>query len=300
MADSRAQAYARQLDLLTQQAEALSPEARARINRLLDQMHREIIGDLARTQPGSYTAARLAALKAQIDRVMKEFAQQGASQVQDLERQAFQQTAAQIDATVAAGTGGLMVQPVVDNALLRVVQGYTADLITGLTQDASARINAAIQRGAMGGMNLQQLIEQIGTVLEDGKFSGIFSQVGERSMSIATNEIRRLQSVVSMARITDLAPHHPGLGKGWRHIPVAMVPRISHLLANGQVRKPDEPFLVGGEELMYPRDPNGSAENTINCSCILYPALSADQLQPTDQDRQLLKSYGLSISTKAA
>jgi hypothetical protein len=29
-----------------------------------------------------------------------------------------------------------------------------------------------------------------------------------------------------------------------------------------------EPFVVGGEELMYPGDPDGSAENVINCQCI--------------------------------
>lgn len=29
----------------------------------------------------------------------------------------------------------------------------------------------------------------------------------------------------------------------------------------------DTPFLVGGELLMYPRDPNGSAEQTIQCRC---------------------------------
>jgi hypothetical protein len=300
MADSRAQAYAQQLDLLTKQAEALTPEARLRILKLLDQANREILVDVARSQPSSYNAARLQALKAQIDRVMAEFASQAGSQVSELEQKAFLQTAAQIDATVAAGTGTLMVQPVVDRALLQVVQGYTADLISGLSRDASAKINAAVQRAALGGLNLEQLVAQIGSTLEGGTFSGLFSQVGERSMSIALNEIRRLQSVVSMARINDLAPHHLGLGKGWRHIPVARVPRISHILANGQVRKPDEPFLVGGEELQFPRDPNGSAENTIGCSCLLYPALSADQLKPTDQERDLLKSYGLSVSTKAA
>jgi hypothetical protein len=302
MADSRAQAYAGQLDLLTRQAEALTPEARIRIVKLLDDANREILADVARSKPESYSSARLQALKAQVDRVMAEFASQAASQIDDLEKKAYEQTAVQIDATVAAASGTLMVQPVVDQAMLRVVQGYTADLIGGLTHDASAKINAAIQRGAMGGMNLQQLVEQIGGILEDGKFSGLFSQVGERAMSIATNEIRRLQSVVSMARIRDLAPHHPGLGKGWRHIPVAMVPRISHILAgpaNG-IKQPDEPFLVGGEELQYPRDPSGSPENTINCSCLLYPAFSADQLKPTDGERELLKSYGLSVVTNAA
>jgi hypothetical protein len=189
------------------------------------------------------------------------------------------------------------VQPVVDRAALQVVQGYTADLINGLTHDMSAKINAAIQRAYLGGSNLQQLVEQIGGTLEGGKFSGLFSQAGEKAMSISTNEIMRIHSLASVARIDDLAPHHPGLMKGWKHIPVARVPRIAHVLADGQLRKPGEAFEVGGEKLQYPRDPSGSPENTINCTCLVYPHLSDEDLKPSDQERELLKSYGVSVTT---
>jgi hypothetical protein len=295
MADSRAQAYAQQLDLLTKQAEALSPEARLRILKLLDEANKEILADLSKGV-SAYNSARLAALKGQIQRVMSQFADQAASQVNEMERKAFEQTARQIDVTVAAGAGELAVHAVVDRALLQVVQGYTADLIGGLTRDASAKINAAIQRGAMGGMNLQQLVGQVGSVLEDGKFSGLFSQVGERAMTIATNEIMRVQSLASVARIDALAPRHPGMMKRWKHIPVARVPRIGHILADNQDRKPGEPFLVEGEELQYPRDPNGSPENTINCHCLVIPHLDDDVLKPTDQERLLLKQLGLSVA----
>jgi hypothetical protein len=34
----------------------------------------------------------------------------------------------------------------------------------------------------------------------------------------------------------------------------------------------DEPFIVNGEELMYPGDPAGSPENVINCHCIQIAA----------------------------
>ena len=33
----------------------------------------------------------------------------------------------------------------------------------------------------------------------------------------------------------------------------------------------DEPFIVGGEELQYPGDPNASAGNVVNCLCATYP-----------------------------
>lgn len=296
MADSRAQAYAEQLDALTRASEALTPEAEKRIRALLDDANKEILADLARTDPKSYTAARLHALKAQVDRVMAQFAQQASSDVEKLEEQVYQQSAQGIDATVAAGTGTLAVQPVIDRAALQVIQGYTSDLIGGLTRNASARINAAVQRAYLGGMDLAQLTNQIGTA-RYGEWTGLFGQTGEHTLNVALNEIRRTQSVASFARIRDLAPMHPKMGKGWRHIPVARVPRISHILANGQVVAPESPFIVGGEELMYPRDPAGSAENTINCSCLLYPAIANEDLKPSDQERELLKSYGISVAS---
>jgi HK97 family phage portal protein len=43
--------------------------------------------------------------------------------------------------------------------------------------------------------------------------------------------------------------------------------RHAHSEADGQEVPIDMPFNVGGEKLMFPGDPNGSAENTINCRC---------------------------------
>jgi uncharacterized protein with gpF-like domain len=75
------------------------------------------------------------------------------------------------------------------------------------------------------------------------------------------------------------------------------VPRIAHILADGQIRQADEPFDVGGEELMYPRDPGGTPENTINCHCLVLPYIDPKLLKPTDQERGLLDSLGISVST---
>jgi uncharacterized protein with gpF-like domain len=43
--------------------------------------------------------------------------------------------------------------------------------------------------------------------------------------------------------------------------------RESHQEADGQTVDVDNAFDVGGEALMYPGDPNGSAGNVINCRC---------------------------------
>jgi len=43
--------------------------------------------------------------------------------------------------------------------------------------------------------------------------------------------------------------------------------RPTHAAANGQTREIDEHFVVGGELMMYPGDPNASARNNANCRC---------------------------------
>lgn len=49
--------------------------------------------------------------------------------------------------------------------------------------------------------------------------------------------------------------------------------RDEHASAHGTELPIDQPFTVGGEELMYPGDPNGSPENIINCRCTVYPVI---------------------------
>ena len=44
--------------------------------------------------------------------------------------------------------------------------------------------------------------------------------------------------------------------------------RQDHQEADGQTVELHMPFIVGGEELMQPGDPTGSAENVINCRCV--------------------------------
>ena len=49
--------------------------------------------------------------------------------------------------------------------------------------------------------------------------------------------------------------------------------RDDHSIADGQVVGINEPFDIGGESLMYPGDPAGSADETINCRCTLLPVI---------------------------
>ena len=51
-------------------------------------------------------------------------------------------------------------------------------------------------------------------------------------------------------------------------------PRPEHEAAHGQVVPVDKPFSVGGEDLMFPGDSNGSPKMIINCHCGLMPVIT--------------------------
>ncbi|OPY11467.1 MAG: hypothetical protein A4E67_00199 [Syntrophaceae bacterium PtaB.Bin038] len=60
--------------------------------------------------------------------------------------------------------------------------------------------------------------------------------------------------------------------KYWQHSGNEHAPRETHLAAAEQYGPDDaipidEPFIVGGETMMRPHDPDASAENVINCGC---------------------------------
>lgn len=65
--------------------------------------------------------------------------------------------------------------------------------------------------------------------------------------------------------------------------------REAHGGVDGQIVAVESLFLVGGEELRYPGDPQGSPENIINCRCTVVPVFR-DQL--TDSEFAELESGG--------
>ncbi len=297
MSSDAKQQFGEKVRELIREARQLAPAARRNVIELLEEARKRIAGEVSAIDPASFQAATLRSLAQSIDRTLDQFRRELTQTVTSAQSGAFQLGAQQIDAPLAAAGLPTPAFGGVDRTTLAIAQGYTADLISGLTQDAAGKLNAAIQRAFLGGQTMGQIIDQIGRAINNGKeFSGLFSPIGERATTIATNEILRVHSMAGQARLEDLQRQTPGIRKSWKHIPVARMPRPSHLVADGQVRKVDEPFNVGGEDLMFPRDPNGSPENTINCHCLLVPEVTDELLKPTDAQSRLLKDLGLSVS----
>ena len=197
---------------------------------------------------------------------------------------------------MGAGLGTTASYAALNMNTLRIAQAYTADLVSGLSAEATTKLNAVLQRAFLGGQTLPEIIAQVGKAISGDKFSGIFDEIGDRAFKVATNEIMRVHSIAGQARMKDLATRNGKVKKMWMHIPAAMVPRITHLIADGQVVGVDEMFTVGIEQLMFPRDPNGSASNTINCHCISIPYIDDEDLYATAEDRATLEAVGLKLS----
>jgi hypothetical protein len=263
---------------------------------LLEEARKRIVGDISNVDPLSFQAAQLRTLSRSIDAAMEKFRTEFTQSVQDSQKQSFGQGEVGIDQALdAAGLPAPSFAGVSESALA-IAQGYTADLITGLSKDAAGKLNGAIQRAFLGGQSVSDVIAQVGRAIGGDKFTGLFSPIGARAETIALNEILRVHSIAAQARLEDLQTTVPALQKQWIHIPIALMPRFSHMEASGQIRDVDKPFLVDGEELMYPRDPNGSAENTINCHCVLVPYIPEHLLKPTAAQSDLLKKAGISVS----
>ena len=65
--------------------------------------------------------------------------------------------------------------------------------------------------------------------------------------------------------------------------------REEHILADGQIVGVDEPFIVGGEELMKPGDDSGSGWNIYNCRCRMYSIVKGRVLYNPDTDANYQK-----------
>jgi hypothetical protein len=279
---------------LIAEAKALRPEARRLIVELLNEARNRIVTQLVGLDPNSFTAAQLQALKLSIDNTMQTFGTQAAAAINQLQTKAGQIGVAMVDKPVEAAFGPLSLGRL-SQSTLAIAQGYTADLVTALSKTAAANVNGAIQRAFLGGQPMTQIVEQIGKAIGNGQWDGIFGPIGERAQTIALNEILRVSSIATQARMEGLSEQHPDLQKQWFHIPAARRPRLYHMESSGQVVDVKDPFVIAGEELMYPRDPNGSAWNTINCHCLMRPYFSDGSMKPTSAQSKLLQDLGLQV-----
>jgi len=261
-------AFDRKVKELIAQAQSLEDAAVAKVIELLAAARKEVAATVASTE---WQAYRLPELKNAIERALQQFGDKYGVELREAQRSFFEDGINIVDAPIRE-VGIYASFPAIDTTVLSIMQGYGADLIKGLAKDAALRINNEITMGLMGQKTPFEVMEAVGKNLKD---KSIFTSIAKRAETITRTEAGRVLEMASQARLTEAAKLIPGLQKQWFHGQNVRMPRPSHLAAVGQIRNVSEPFNVGGEQLMYPRDPAGSAKNTINCSCYTVPYMSS-------------------------
>lgn len=175
-------------------------------------------------------------------------------------------------------------------------EAILAPLYGALGSTATASIGAKFPTGgidtttvrdylATRGSRLAQTVnattfEAIVTALQDGVYAGEgisaltarVSAVFDEADSVRAEMISRTEVLGAHNAVTNQIAEHLGPdvvpAREWLATP-DMRTRPQHAEADGQVRRVGDPFLVGGEPLMYPGDPTGTPDMVINCRCAL-------------------------------
>jgi len=150
--------------------------------------------------------------------------------------------------------------------IVRALDQIGALLVTRITETTREQLRAAIIDAVQQGQD----IDRIAQAIDDAVY--LEPIIERRSETIARTETIRASNLGSLegARQSGLP-----LRKEWIATRDGRE-RDGHAAADGQIVDLDEPFIVGGEQLMYPADPAGSAGNVINCRCTLGFVVEGD------------------------
>lgn len=158
----------------------------------------------------------------------------------------------------------------------------------GVRQALSARVTKVV------GVN-QTTEDAIRTVLQNGEDAGDtivkiakgVSDVFDQASGYRAETIARTEGLGAINESAHLAAEQSGVvaTKQWLAVGDDRT-RASHEDADGQEVGLDESFDVGGSQLMFPGDPDGDPEETINCRCtaLFIPADGAAPVEFTDAE----------------
>ena len=260
----RERAFRRKVNDLIRQANRLEKAEVKKVIKLLADARKDVAAQIASTE---WQAYHLPQLKAGIERALQSFGDQYGVEMREMQREFWQQGADMTDLPLRE-IGINAAIPEIDTTALSILQGYSSDLVTGLSQDAVKKINGEITRGIIGQKSPYEVMQAVGRNLKD---KSIFKSIAHRADTIVRTEAGRVFEAAGQARKEAAVQVVPGLQKQWYYGHSPRLPRIDHMAVSGQIRDIDKPFDVGGEKLMYPKDPAGSAANTINCGCTSLP-----------------------------
>jgi hypothetical protein len=161
---------------------------------------------------------------------------------------------------------------------VEAAQLFALDRVKGLTADVRDKVAGILRRVLGGAISVDDAIKEVGASLNS---KGAFKSFAARAELIVRQEILTAQSQATQQRMELRAKQMSAAGyelrKAWLTAHDLRV-RPAHIVAGltytSETAIPvDEPFIVDDEELLYPRDPSGSADNILGCRCVSQPVV---------------------------
>lgn len=263
------QQFNNQVNSIVNQIDASERESIQRALDLLQQLQTQVRAQIA--QGGSnFTVAVYKQVERAIELDIDRFSQMLQAQLVGDMNSMAQLGQQLVDVPTAILAGPTMS---ISSNVAQVAAGYVPGLIRGLSNAANQAVAAVLRQTVLGVTSVEEAIQAIGKNLKD---PGPFRGLGARAETIVRTEVLRVQAMAADQRMKANAPAVSRFGysmkQSWLTADDDRV-RPAHAAVDGFEVEVGKPFLVGGEELRYPRDPKGSPGNTINCRCVARPVV---------------------------
>lgn len=253
--------------VLRRRAQLEDATAREQV-RLLRQLQRDILRALGEAQ--GFALWRLEVMLAVVDAELGRLMPTAVRSIATATRRAWHYGIEIVDVNLPASAIPTLYG--VSSSLLNAVVDVTTDQTRRIWTELGSGLKGEIRRVALGVTDPFEAMGRIAKMIRDPK---TFGSREVRAETILRTEVNRTFSIASQDRMEQgdrrLQATGSRLMKYWLDADDSRV-RLAHELAGNRYTKDraiplDEPFIVGGEALMFPRDPNGSARNTVNCRC---------------------------------
>lgn len=239
------------------------------MRRILVTLQKEVTDELGRAALGSWDSYRLKQMLVTVEDQVAAFEAKSKAEAAGLLADAWRMGQMLVDdPLLASGMGGVWTGYHLSTTVLDTLKDFTFGKISGVADAAYDRIKAELTLGILGSKTPQEVAKAIGTNLRD---PSVFRSIALRAETITRLEMGRVFSEAAQTRMAQAATHVPDLEKMWRHAGHPKQARPTHLAAYGQHVPWNEPFMIGGVPMMFPRDPAAPLEETINCGCDHVP-----------------------------
>lgn len=226
---------------------------------------------ILKNAPTDWQSYHMPQLKRAIEKAMEECTLQLKAAAEQHQGRAFAFGQASLDAPLSlAGFKVDVLAPTVNTRQMSAMRAFMTDRMENLAARAVEKINGQLGLVMAGAQAPADAMNSISVLLQGDR---------GRALTVMRTEIGRAYATATQERMDEAKHYLPALKKQWCKSG-KLHGRLEHILAHGQVRNVDEPYDVGGEKLMYPRDPNGSAKNTVNCGCESLAYMDAWETRP--------------------